>query len=461
MSKGKVLVVDDETIARENLEHILKKEGYEVVSVESGVNALKRLAAGEFDVVVTDLKMKQVDGMEVLARTKERYPNTEVIMVTAYATVATAIEAMQKGAYHYIPKPYKIDEVRMVVGRALEKKQLRDELRELKRDYRARLGSPLLIGKSRKMQELIELVSQVAPTDCSVLIFGETGTGKELIARTLHALSKRGEARFLAFNCGAFTEELLTNELFGHEKDAFTGATSTKVGLLEAASGGTVFLDEIGDMPPSMQTKLLRVIEEKSLLRVGGTQAIPVDIRIVAATNKDLNREVEAGRFRKDLVYRLNVVSLRLPPLAERRDDIPLLAHHFLARYAKAQEKVIEGISDEAMETLVHYEYPGNIRELENLMERAVALCNGPAILPKHLPQELAKVCFRVYRTPGSSRLPTLEENESEYVRWVLKEVDGNKTRAAEVLGIDRVSLWRKLKRWGLAEDTDGEAETA
>jgi DNA-binding NtrC family response regulator len=429
--------------------------------VESGVSALKRLAAGEFGVVVTDLKMKQVDGMEVLARTKERYPNTEVIMVTAYATVATAIEAMQKGAYHYIPKPYKIDEVRMVVGRALEKKQLRDELQELKRDYRARLSSPLLIGKSRKMQELIELVSQVAPTDCSVLIFGETGTGKELIARTLHALSKRGEARFLAFNCGAFTEELLTNELFGHEKDAFTGATSTKVGLLEAASGGTVFLDEIGDMPPSMQTKLLRVIEEKSLLRVGGTQAIPVDIRIVAATNKDLNREVEAGRFRKDLFYRLNVVSLRLPPLAERRDDIPLLAHHFLARYAKAQEKGIEGISDEAMETLVHYEYPGNIRELENLMERAVALCNGPAILPKHLPQELAKVCFRVYRTPGSSRLPTLEENESEYVRWVLKEVDGNKTRAAEVLGIDRVSLWRKLKRWGLAEETDGEAETA
>jgi len=461
MSKGRILVVDDETIARENLEHILKKEGYDVVPVDSGVNALKRLAGGEFDVVVTDLKMKQVDGMEVLAQTKERYPDTEVIMVTAYATVATAIEAMQRGAYHYIPKPYKIDEVRMVVGRALEKKRLRDELRQLKRDYRARLGSPGIIGKNRKMQELMELVSQVAPTDCSVLIFGETGTGKELIARTLHSLSKRAEGRFLAFNCGAFSEELLTNELFGHEKDAFTGATSTKVGLLEAASGGTVFLDEIGDMPPSMQTKLLRVIEERSLLRVGGTNAIRVDIRIVAATNKDLNREVEAERFRKDLFYRLNVVSLRLPPLAERRDDIPLLAHHFLARYAKAQGKAIDGISDEAMEILVHYEYPGNIRELENLVERAVALCNGPAILPKHLPPELEKVCFQVYRVPGGNRLPTLEENESEYVRWVLKQVSGNKTKAAEILGIDRVSLWRKLKRWGLAEDSEAEAETA
>ncbi|MGE5310960.1 MAG: sigma-54-dependent transcriptional regulator [Nitrospirota bacterium] len=461
MTKGRILVVDDEAIARENLEHVLNKDGYNVVSVDSGINALKKLASQEFDVVLTDLRMKQVDGMEVLARTKERYPDTEVIMVTAYATVATAIEAMQRGAYHYVPKPYKIDEVRMVVARALEKKRLRDELRELKRDYRARLGSPLIIGKSRKMQELVELVSQVAPTDCSILIFGETGTGKELIARTLHSLSKRAEGRFLAFNCGAFTEELLTNELFGHEKDAFTGATSTKVGLLEAASGGTVFLDEIGDMPPSMQTKLLRVIEEKSLLRVGGTNSIPVDIRIVAATNKDLNREVEAGRFRKDLFYRLNVVSLQLPPLAERRDDIPLLAHHFLTRYAKAQGKAIEEIADEAMEILLHYEYPGNIRELENLMERAVALCNGPEILPKHLPPELEKVCFQVYRVPGGNRLPTLEENESEYVRWVLKQVNGNKTKAAEILGIDRVSLWRKLKRWGLAEESEAEAEIA
>jgi DNA-binding NtrC family response regulator len=453
MNKRRILVVDDEAIARENLEHILRKEGYDVATADSGMSALKKLANTEFDLVMTDLKMKQVDGMEVLARTKEQFPDTEVVMLTAYATVATAIEAMQKGAYHYIPKPYKIDEVRMITKRALEKKALKDELRVIRQDYCKRVGIPFIVGKSPKMQEIIEMVTQIAPADCSVLIFGETGTGKELLARAIHQQSNRAEERFLAFNCGAFTEELLTNELFGHEKDAFTGATTTKIGLLEAANRGTVFLDEIGDMPASMQVKLLRVIEEKSLLRVGGTQPIKVDIRIVAATNKDLNKEVETGGFRKDLFYRLNVVSLCLPPLAERRDDIPLLAHHFLARYAEAQGKSIKGFSDEAMEILVNYEYPGNIRELENIVERAVVLCNEEEILAKHLPQELGQYALKVYRQ-ASQRFPTLEENEVEYVSWVLKQVDGNKTRAAEVLGIDRVSLWRKLKRWGLDEDS-------
>jgi len=453
MNKRRILVVDDEAIARENLEHILRKEGYDVATADSGMSALKKLANTEFDLVMTDLKMKQVDGMEVLARTKEQFPDTEVVMLTAYATVATAIEAMQKGAYHYIPKPYKIDEVRMITKRALEKKALKDELRAMRQDYCRRVGIPFIVGKSPKMQEIIEMVTQIAPADCSVLIFGETGTGKELLARAIHQQSNRAEERFLAFNCGAFTEELLTNELFGHEKDAFTGATTSKIGLLEAADRGTVFLDEIGDMPASMQVKLLRVIEEKSLLRVGGTQPIKVDIRIVAATNKDLNKEVETGGFRKDLFYRLNVVSLRLPPLAERRDDIPLLAHHFLTRYAEAQGKSIKGFSDEAMEVLVNYEYPGNIRELENIVERAVVLCNEEEILAKHLPQELGQYALKVYRQ-ASQRFPTLEENEVEYVSWVLKQVDGNKTRAAEVLGIDRVSLWRKLKRWGLDEDS-------
>jgi DNA-binding NtrC family response regulator len=422
--------------------------------VDRGIKALNILEDSEFDLVLTDLKMKQVDGMEVLTRTKEQYPETEVIIITAYATVATAIEAMQKGAYNYIPKPYKMDQVRLVVKRALEKKRLKDELRALKRDYKARVGSPLIIGKNHKMQEINEMVAQFAPTDVSVLIFGETGTGKELIARAIHHQSNRAEARFLAVNCGAFTEELLANELFGHEKGAYSGATSTKIGLLEAARGGTVFLDEIGDMPASMQVKLLRVLEGRSLLRVGGTQSIPVDIRVVAATNTDLGKEVEAGDFRKDLFYRLNVVSLHLPPLAERRDDIPLLAHHFRRRYAKSLEKTIEDISDEAMDILMNYEYPGNIRELENIIERAVALCNSGKILPKHLPQELERLCFTIYQD-SSNRLPTLEENEHEYVRWVLKRVDGNKTRAAEILGIDRVSLWRKLKRWGLAENAD------
>ena len=458
MTKSRILVVDDEAIARENLEHILRKDGYEVATADSGIAALKKLANTEFDLVMTDLKMKQVDGMEVLARTKEQYPDTEVVMLTAYATLSTAIEAMQKGAYHYIPKPYKIDEVRMITKRALEKKALKDEIRVLKRDSHRGVGIPFIIGKSSKIQELVELIGQIAPTDCNVLIFGETGTGKELFARAIHHQSGRAEERFLAFNCGAFTEELLTNELFGHEKDAFTGATTTKIGLLESANRGTVFLDEIGDMPASMQVKLLRVIEEKSLLRLGGTQPIKVDIRIVAATNKDLKREVETGGFRNDLFYRLNVVSLHLPPLAERRDDVPLLAHHFLARYAEAQGKSIEGFSDEAMEVLMNYEYPGNIRELENIVERAVVLCNQEEILAKHLPQELGQYCLKVYRQSGQ-RFPTLEENEVEYVSWVLKQVDGNKTKAAEILGIDRVSLWRKLKRWGMEEDSQ-EAST-
>jgi len=454
MNKSRILVVDDEAIARENLEHILRKDGYDVVTADSGISALKKLSNTEFDLVMTDLKMKQVDGMEVLARIKEQYPDTEVVMLTAYATLSTAIEAMQKGAYHYIPKPYKIDEVRMIAKRALEKKALKDEIRVLKKDSHRGVGIPFLIGKSSKIQELVMLVEQIAPTDCNVLIFGETGTGKELFARAIHHLSGRAEKRFLAINCGAFTEELLTNELFGHEKDAFTGATTTKIGLLEAANGGTVFLDEIGDMPASMQVKLLRVIEEKSLLRVGGTQPIKVDIRIVAATNKDLNREVETGGFRKDLFYRLNVVSLHLPPLAERRDDVPLLAHHFLGRYAEPQGKSIKDFSDEAMEVLMNYEYPGNIRELENIVERAVVLCNEEEILVKHLPQELGQYSLKVYRKPGH-RFPTLEENEVEYVSWVLKQVDGNKTRAAEILGIDRVSLWRKLKRWGFDESSE------
>jgi DNA-binding NtrC family response regulator len=379
-------------------------------------------------------------------------------MLTAYATVATAIEAMQKGAYHYIPKPYKIDEVRLIVKRALEKKGLKDELRVLKEDRSRGAGIPFIIGKSRKMQEIVQMVAQIAPTDCNVLIFGETGTGKELIARAIHQQSNRADERFLAFNCGAFTEELLTNELFGHEKDAFTGATSTKIGLLEAANRGTVFLDEIGDMAASMQVKLLRVIEERSLLRVGGTQPISVDIRIVAATNKDLNKEVAKGGFRKDLFYRLNVVSLQLPPLAERKDDVPLLAYHFLKLYAKAQDKTIEGFSDEAMDILTNYEFPGNIRELENIIERAVALCQDSLISPRHLPQELEQYSFKVYRQRGK-RLPTLEENELNYIRWVLKQANGNKTRAAEILGIDRVSLWRKLKRWDLADNGEDEAE--
>lgn len=449
MKRARILVADDERIARENLEHVLRKEGYETVCVEDGALAVRELEKAEFDLVMTDVRMQPVDGFQVLARCKELYPASEVIVITGYASVSSAVEAMQKGAYHYVAKPYKIDELRVLVRQALEKRSLRQEVAELRRQVRSRDGIPLLVGKSPKIEALKQTIEQIAPTDCNVLIFGETGTGKELVARTVHQLSLRAEKRFLAINCGAFSEELLANELFGHEREAFTGARGIKKGLLEAASGGTILLDEIGDMPLPMQVKLLRVLQERSFMRVGGTEDISVDIRVLAATNKDLKREVEHGTFRQDLYYRLNVITLQVPPLAERKDDIPLLCRHLLKKYSEAQSKRIEGLSDEVAGILAGYEFPGNVRELENIMERAVTLANGPLIEPQHLPVDLQHLTFRIEcRRPGS--FLTLEENEKEYIAWVLKQVNDNKTKAAEILGIDRVSLWRKLRRYNM-----------
>ncbi|MGA7878068.1 MAG: sigma-54 dependent transcriptional regulator [Desulfoferrobacter sp.] len=453
MKPAQILIVDDELIARENLEHVLRKEGYEVVAEESGAAALAILKKREFDLVMTDLRMQQVDGMQILERTKKLYPDTEIIMITGYATVTSAVEAMQKGAYHYLPKPYKIDEVRILVRQALEKRSLLREVAELRQQVRSQKGLPLLIGKSPKMIGLTKTIAQIAPTDCNIMITGETGTGKELVARSIHYLSNRAERRFLAINCGAFSEELLANELFGHEKEAFTGARGIKKGLLEVASGGTIFLDEVGEMPTTMQVKLLRVVQERTMLRVGGTDEIPIDIRIIAATNKNLKKEIEQGSFRQDLYYRLNVISLHVPPLAERKDDIPLLCYHFLNKFSKSQGKKIDKISDEVIEILLSYEFPGNIRELENIMERAVALADGSIIELRHLPMDLQQVKFVRLKRQQAQRLVTLEENEKEYIMWVLDQVSDNKTKAAEILGIDRVSLWRKLKRY------DGEDE--
>jgi transcriptional regulator with PAS, ATPase and Fis domain len=298
------------------------------------------------------------------------------------------------------------------------------------------------------MDTLRKIIGQVAASDSSVLILGETGTGKELVARTIHTMSLRAGKRFLAINCGAFNEELLANELFGHEREAFTGAKGFKRGLLEAAQGGTIFLDEIGDMPLSMQVKLLRVLQERVMMRVGGMEEIPVDIRVVAATNKNLKQEVECGTFRQDFYYRLNVITLHVPRLADRKDDILMLALHFLHKLAKSQGKQVGSISDEAIKTLVSYEYPGNVRELENIIERAVTLANGDSIEPGHLPLDLHQLVFRVRHS--REKFLSLDENEREYILWVLKQVNDNKTKAAEILGIDRVSLWRKMKRYGL-----------
>ncbi|MGB5157264.1 sigma-54-dependent transcriptional regulator [Desulfobacterium sp. N47] len=446
---ARILIVDDEKIARENLDHILKKEGYETVPAESGAVAIKELEKTEFDLVLTDLKMQVVDGLKVLEKTKELYPDTEVIIITGYATVATAVEAMQGGAFYYIPKPVKIDEVRLLVKQALEKKSLKKEVAELKLRVGSKKEVTFITGNNPKMDSLKKTIEQIAPTDCTALILGETGTGKELVAKMIHQLSNRHENRFLAVNCGAFNEELLANELFGHEKEAFTGARGIKKGLLEVAEGGTVFLDEIGDMPLSMQVKLLRVLQDRTLIRVGGTDEIEVDIRVIAATNKNLVLEIEEGNFRQDLFYRLNVITLHVPPLAERKESIPVLCMYFLKKFSEMQGKKIDKISDDVIAILESYEYPGNIRELENIIEHAVAMAGGNIIEMHHLPADFQQLKFRI-QSRRQREFLTLEENEMEYIAWVLDQVENKKTKAAEILGIDRVSLWRKLRRYNL-----------
>ena len=442
----RILVVDDDEIARNNLVHILAKGDYEIDVAESGVEALARLNNAPYDLVLTDLKMEKVDGLEVLRHAREHHPACEVIMITGYATVNSAIETMKHGAFHYVAKPYKIEEVRALVTQALAKKKLTDEVRELRHELKVERGIPFILGKNREIQDLVKMIGRIGPADCSVLIFGETGTGKELAARAVHHASRRVERRFVAFNCGAFTEDLLANELFGHEKDAFTGATSTKPGLFEAADGGTIFLDEIGDTPLSMQIKLLRVIEERSVLRVGGTEPIPIDVRVVAATNRDLKKLADDGKFRLDLYYRLNVVNLTIPPLANRKDDIPLLAHNFIEKFAARQGKKVTGIDDGMMDILLDYPFPGNVRELENIIERAVTLSAGNLLTARDLPDELKIAHFRTIRR-RSEGFVSLQEIEREYIQWVLSQTGGNKSRTAQILGIDRASLWRKLKK--------------
>ncbi len=444
-----ILVVDDEDLARRNLEHVLSREGYDVVSVNSGGAALDLLQERSFDLVLTDLRMEKVDGMAVLKKSRELQPYTEVIMITGYATVDTAVRSMKEGAYHYVAKPYKIDEVRAVVREALIKRRLRLENLELKESLKRVQPIPLIVGKSEAVQPVLETIRQISPLDVNVMILGESGTGKELVAKAIHHLSPRSTKRFVAFNCGSFTEELMASELFGHERGAFTGAAKDKVGLLQAGDRGTVFLDEIGDMPLTMQVKLLRVIQEGEFLRVGGVDPIPVDIRFIAATHRNLEADVQEGHFRQDLFYRLNVVTIRLPPLAERDGDIPLLAYHFLAQKGQAMKKEVKEIDREALHFLSQYSWPGNVRELENIIERAVALESGHAIRVDNLPDYIRNLSIETYRSSSRS-IPTLEEQERHYIQWVLDKTEGNKTKAAKIMGIDRVSLWRKMKRYGL-----------
>lgn len=446
-----ILVVEDEDIARKNLVHILKKEGYEVISTNNGVKAISLLESDNFDLVITDLKMDKMDGMQVLLKSRELQPFTEVIMITGYATVDSAVKAMKDGAYHYIAKPYKIDEVRQVVKEALFKRKLRMENIELRESLKKSLQISSIVGKSKAIVSVQKTINQIASSDTNILILGESGTGKELAARAVHNLSLRSEKKFVAFNCGSFTEELMANELFGHEKGSFTGATQLKPGLLEVADGGTVFLDEVGDMPLSMQVKLLRVIQEREFLRVGGVEPVSFDVRVIAATHRDLRDDVAKGHFRQDLYYRLNVITIHLPPLTERDGDIPLLAHYFLDQKTRAMGKDIREIDRETMDLLCQYSWPGNVRELENIIERSVALENGPAIKADDLPEYIRNLSVETYRHSFSG-IPTLEDQEKHYIRWVLEKSQGNKTKAAKIMGIDRVSLWRKIKRYKLEE---------
>ncbi len=448
-AKPLILVVEDETIARRNLVHILEKEGHAVIAAEGGVEALDLIKSHTFDLVITDLKMDRVDGMAVLIQSRERSPLTEVIMITGYATVDSAVRAMKAGAYHYIAKPFKIDAVRKIAQEALLKRRLQLENMQLKETLATIGQAPLVIGESKAMQVAMQTVRQIAPANTNVLILGESGTGKELAARSIHQMSPRARKPFVAFNCGSFTEELMANELFGHEKGAFTGANREQPGLLETADGGTVFLDEIGDMPPTMQIKLLRVIQERELLRVGGVRPHPVDVRFIAATHRDLKEDTDQGVFRRDLYYRLNVITIHLPPLSARDGDIPLLANYFLAIKSRAMGKAVSRIHPDAVDLLCRHSWPGNVRELENVIEHGVALATGPTILPDTLPDYLSELSIETYRQP-SGAIPTLLEQEQRYIRWVMEKCDGNKTRAAAVMGIDRVSLWRKLKRYGL-----------
>lgn len=448
-----VLIIDDEAIALSNLKHVLEREGYRVTACKSGEEGVRVLASGEVDLVLTDLKMPGMDGMEVLQRVHAQHDDVPVIMITGHATLDTAIEAMKAGAYHYIAKPFRLAEAREVVRGALEMRRVKRENRELKTRVEHLSGQGTIITQDLGMQRLLETARQLAGTDCSVVIHGESGTGKEMLARFIHQNSRRREEVFVAFNCGALHEELAASELFGHEKGAFTGAQARKIGLIEAAEGGTLFLDEVAEMPLLMQVKLLRVLQERELLRVGSTAPVKIDVRVVAASNRDLQAAVEAGQMRQDLYFRLNVVTLTLPPLRERRDDIPLLAYYFLRKFAAIMDRPVREVSADAMQRLVEYDYPGNVRELSNFMERGVALASDEVLEVDHLPQHLGALTVRVFAPALAAAPTTLEAQETEHILQVLKMTGGNKTQAAGMLGIDRVSLWRKLKKLGIGKD--------
>lgn len=447
-----VLIVDDEPALLETLRILLRNEGFEPHVAQGGRSALEKLEALHPDIVLTDIRMPNVGGAEVLAAARENDPDVPVILMTAQATLQSAMQAVNAGAFYYIQKPFRNDELIAILRRAAEHRRLRVENRSLKQEIRRRSESDgdRPVGTSKVWLDILRLAETVAPTDSTVLIQGESGTGKEVLARFIHELSNRADAPFLSINCGALPEGLLESELFGHVKGSFTGAVKDKAGLLTSAGHGTFLLDEIGETTPATQVKLLRALQHREVIPVGATDSVKIDARLIAATNRDLDEDIKSGRFRSDLYYRLNVIAIHLPPLRQRRDDIPMLAEHFLNRIATVRKEAPKRLPPATLEVLQEYQWPGNVRELENALERAVILTAGEQIglevLPERVTQRKSEPLVSA-RTPAN---PTLEAVERAYIMWVLESEGGNKSRAAEVLGIDPSTLYRKLSRYGV-----------
>ena len=449
--KPRVLVVDDEAGILESLRILLRNEGFNCYTALGGKQGIEQIAAHSPDIVLTDVRMPLVTGIEVLAAARQHDPETPVILMTAQASLQSAVQAVNEGAFYYIQKPFQNDELVAILRRAAEHRTLRAENRTLKQEIRRRGGSGISrpIGASKSWIEILRLAETVAPTESTVLIQGESGTGKEVIARYIHELSQRTEGAFLSINCGALPESLLESELFGHVKGSFTGAVKDKSGLFTAAAKGTFFLDEIGETTPATQVKLLRVLQHREVIPVGATEAQPIDTRLLAATNRDLEEEIKRGGFRSDLYYRLNVISLHLPPLRQRVDDIPVLAEHFLQRTAEQRQEPLKHLTADALDALQSYQWPGNVRELENALERAVIL-SGDTIDADGLPERITRRTAEPLVADRTPVNPTLEAIEKAYIMWVLQSEGGNKSRAAEALGIDPSTLYRKLSRYGV-----------
>jgi len=444
-----ILVVDPVEKNRSAVRRLLEQEGYKTEGVDTGEGALTRIKHRHFHILVTDHLVTDMDGVTLMLRAQRLRPDLETIFITDQKSVESAVSVMMAGAFSYLVRPFSSEYFFHLVNMSLKKTLIRREIRKQHRMIRQEKGIQF-IGKTPSIVQLKTDIAEIAQLDCNVLISGETGTGKELVASTIHALSRRSNQRFLPINCSALTEDLMLNELFGHEKEAFTGATTFRTGLFESADKGTILLDEIGEIEMGMQAKLLRVLQEKKIMRVGGTRQIDVDVRILAATNRDLLEEVNKKTFRQDLFYRINVVSLEIPPLRWRRDDIPLLIHYFLAKFLSPEQKV-KSMSSEALDILLAYDYPGNVRELENIIERSVAMCREQEIQPYHLPPEIEQNGATILIPPLSEDVyptKTLAEHEQNYILTVLARTGGNKSKAAKILGIDRVSLWRKLKKY-------------